>query len=270
MKLPLERVITLSADTWAVFFVIRLEHLACWKGKIRWCSKELWEKEKRCLNWEEMKVERYQKWTGPGSLPFLQFVALSVQRSPSPAALPDDNIHSLLNAQKMPPSRQDCFRIEKVETNFLAVHQKRCDLLTKVECSIRRLFVTFPSALKPREQFEFFQNYLKFSCWEAVPTIPSFLSILHFVECFLRSSCVVQSLARAGRFIIYFDSHQPILSHSTYYCSIWQALLRKSFSFFFSLEWSFCLCCLVYLSKGNPRCFLVDKSFVCCYFSVTD
>lgn len=35
MKLPLERVMTLSADTWAACSVIILENLAFWKEKIR-------------------------------------------------------------------------------------------------------------------------------------------------------------------------------------------------------------------------------------------
>lgn len=68
------------------------------------------------------------------------------------------------SAQRMPQSRQDCFCIEKAESNFLALHQKRCDFLTKVECSVRRVVGTSPSAMKPGEWFEFFQNYFKLSC----------------------------------------------------------------------------------------------------------
>lgn len=84
----------------------------------------------------------------------------------------------------MPRSWQNCYCIENAEAPFLALHQKRSDFLTKEECSIWRVFGTFPSAMKPGEWFEFFQNYLKFSCWEAVPIVPIFLSILHFVGCF--------------------------------------------------------------------------------------
>lgn len=91
---------------------------------------------------------------------------------------------SLLSAQRLPQSQQDCFCVRKAETNFLALHLKRRDFLTKVECSIRRISGTLPSAMKSSEWFEFFQNYLQFSCQEAVPIIPIFLSILHFVGCF--------------------------------------------------------------------------------------
>lgn len=91
---------------------------------------------------------------------------------------------SWMSAQRMSQSRQDFFCIEKAETKFLALHQKRCDFLTKAECSIRRVFGTFPSAMEPGEWFVFFQNYLKFSCWEAMPAVPIFLSILHFIGCF--------------------------------------------------------------------------------------
>lgn len=146
----------------------------------------------------------------------------------------------------MPPSRKDCFCTEKAETSFLALHQRGCDFLMEVECSTRRVWGTFPSAMKPGEWFEFFQNYLKFSCWEVVPTVPIFLSVLHFIGCFPE---VIQcsSVIRAGRFIIYFDSHQPVLSNSTHYCSIWQVLLLKSFAFFFSpLGW------LLYLLSCLP------------------
>lgn len=102
MRLPLERVITLSVDSWAVFFVIVLENPACWKSKIRWSSKELREKENRCLNWEEMEVEKNQKWPSPGSLPFLQFAPLCLQRGPALMALPDDIIGiSIENATVM-------------------------------------------------------------------------------------------------------------------------------------------------------------------------
>ena len=97
MKLPLERVITLSADSWAVFFVIVLENLAFWKGKIRWSSKELREKKNRYLNWEEMDVERNQKWPFPGSLPSLPFAPLCLQRGPALVASPHDIIGSQLN-----------------------------------------------------------------------------------------------------------------------------------------------------------------------------
>ena len=176
-----------------------------------------------------------------------------------------------MSAQRMPQSRQGCFCIEKAETSFLALLQKRCDFLTKQECSIRRVFGTFPSDMKPGEWSEFFQNYLKFSCWEAVPIVPIFLSILHFVGCFPQVFGVVLSLVRAGRFIIYFDSHQPILSSSTHYCSIWQVLLLKSFSFFFPpLSEASISAVLFTFPKEAQYIFWLIKALFCCYFSVTD
>lgn len=72
---------------------------------------------------------------------------------------------------------------------------------------------------------------------------------------------VVQSLVRAGRFIIYFDSHQPILSNSTHYCSIWQVLLLKSFSLFFSL-WMRLLDLLSCLPSQRKHSMFCDRSFV--------
>lgn len=62
-----------------------------------------------------------------------------------------------------------------------------------------------------------------------------FFQFCILLDASLKSSRIVQSLVRAGRFIIYFDSHQLILSNSTHYGSIWQVLLWKSFSFFFLL-----------------------------------
>lgn len=41
-----------------------------------------------------MEVEKNQKWPSPGSLPFLQFAPLCLQRGPALMALPDDIIGS--------------------------------------------------------------------------------------------------------------------------------------------------------------------------------
>lgn len=161
-------VITLLAGIWAVFFVILLENLACWRGKIRWSSKELWEKEKGCLILEEMGVEGIRNGPSLALRRFCHLPLSAVQRGPAPAAqllFPVILLAvSWVSAQRMPQSQQDCFCVEKAEPSFLACHQKRGDFLTKTECSIRRDFGSLPCARKPGEWFEFFQNCLKFSC----------------------------------------------------------------------------------------------------------
>ena len=78
----------------------------------------------------------------------------------------------------------------------------------------------------------------------------------------LKYFCVVQLLVRAGRFIIYFDSHQPILSNSPHHCSIWQVLLLKSLSFFSSLWMRLLDLLSVSFPKEAQYVFWLIKSFV--------
>lgn len=264
MKMPLERVITLSADTWAACSVIVLENLAFWKEKIRWSSQELREKKTRYLIWEEMDTERNQKWPFPGSLPFLQCAPLWQQRG-TPLADPlDDIIGSQLNVcTENAAVTARLFLYWKSRNKVPALHQKRCDFLTKEECSVRRVFGTFPSAMKPGEWFEFLQNYLEFSCWEALLIVLALLSILHFVggfpQVFWCSSVISQSWK-----VYYLFWQSP-----TYFVKQYTLLLQltgvtlKILQFPFSLfERGFYICCLVYLPKGSTVHFLVNKSFI--------
>lgn len=163
----------------------------------------------------------------------------------------------------MPQSRQDCFCVEKAENNIPAVHQKRWDFLSKEECSIRRVFGTFPSAMKPGEWFEFLQNYLKFSCWEAAPIVPTLLSIFHFVGCFpqvFRCTSVIRQSWKVYYLFwqspAYFVKQYTLLLHLT---GVTFKILQFPFSLF---ERGFCICCLVYLPEGSTAHFLVNKSFV--------
>ena len=170
---------------------------------------------------------------------------------------------SCMSAQRTSQSRQDCFCVEKAENSIPAVHQKRWDFLTKEECSVRRVFGTFPSARKPGEWFEFLQNYLKFSCWEAAPIVPTLLSILHFVGCFpqvFRCTSVIRQSWKVYYLFwqspAYFVKQYTLLLHLT-------GVTLKTLQFPFSLfERGFCTCCLVYLPEGNTARFLVNKSFV--------
>lgn len=265
MKLLLEVVITSSIrNTCTVFFVILLENLACWRGTLRWSSKELRGEGKQVPPPGRNGRSRYQKRALIGSLPSLLRVVLCAAEVSS-SAFPSWWCYwqSAARLQRECQSQQGCF----------------C-----VQCR-NQLFGTpsddtwFPNKGGMLNPKSFWKSALCHETWWIVWVFPklfcnlaarrlcrSFQGSFQFcilLDAALKYFSVLQSLVRAGGFIIYFDSHQLILSNSTHYCSIWQVLLLKSFSFFSpSFEWGFYICCLVYLPKESMARFLVDKSFV--------
>lgn len=163
-------VITLLAGIWAVFFVILLENLACWRGENKMILEGAMRKGKGVSPLGRIGrngSRRYQKWTIPGSPPSLPFTPLCGTEG-SNSSCSSWRYCWQQSAERL---HWECHRHSRMVSALkwqspAFWHAIRREVISsqRQNAQSEEIFGRVPSARKPGEWFEFFQNCLKCSC----------------------------------------------------------------------------------------------------------